>query len=191
MALEKDTIARPYAQAAFEFAGTSADTWLSALDALAQAYASSDVAGVLDDPTISEQARTKLVLEGLVLEGVKHAPEGPPEGFDQFVELLLVNQRFGVIAEIAGLFRRLQDAAKAVVRVEVTSAVEVSPENKAALEAKLAEKHTGNLQFAYKVVAAIGGGLHLRIGDEVCDMTVRGSLMNMADNLAIARQAPT
>lgn len=179
MALEKETIARPYAQAAFELAGEEAEQWLQSLSALNIAYADPKVSSVLDDPTLSEDARTASALEGI---------ETRPKGIDSFVRLLLENQRFSVIPEIVTLFQELQNRHKSVLRVVVTSAVDLSADNAKALEAKLATSHKEKLDITYEVDADVGGGLHLQIGDKVCDMTVRGSLMNLADQLTVSRE---
>ena len=66
---------------------------------------------------------------------------------------------------------------------EITSAVELSGAERQALEAKLRAKFSRDLTFAYKVDAALLGGVVARVGDRIIDGSVASRLNAMAETL--------
>ena len=94
---ENVTIARPYADAAFELArGAGAlGPWSEALDRLAAVAADPDMQACFKDPNLSADRLNKLVLE---VSGDLNAEQ------QNFVRVLVESERLQVLPEIRDLF---------------------------------------------------------------------------------------
>jgi F-type H+-transporting ATPase subunit delta len=93
-----------------------------------------------------------------------------------FIELLTTKQREGILPEIAEQFSALRDERLGIVHVDVTSAVDLTPEQHTALTRAL-EQHTKKKVRVHAMLdPAIKGGLRIRIADTVVDATVAHKL---------------
>ncbi len=66
---------------------------------------------------------------------------------------------------------------------EITSAVALNSHEKHALETKLRHKFGRELSFAYKVDAALLGGVVAKVGDRIIDGSLASRLNAMAETL--------
>ena len=93
-----------------------------------------------------------------------------------FLELLLKNRREMLIPEIAVQFAALKDEKYGVVNVEVLSAVDLAPSQEQALREQL-ERYTRKIvRIRFSRDLSIKGGLLVRIGDTVLDISVKHQL---------------
>jgi F-type H+-transporting ATPase subunit delta len=69
----------------------------------------------------------------------------------------------------------------------VTSAVELTADQRARLEEKLRKQYGGELAFDYRTDESILGGVVVRIGDVVIDGSIAGKLQAMKQKLESAR----
>jgi F-type H+-transporting ATPase subunit delta len=65
----------------------------------------------------------------------------------------------------------------------ITSAVELTSAEKAALEQKLRAKFNANLTFEYKVDVALLGGVVVKVGDKIIDGSLANKLNAMRETL--------
>ncbi len=108
---------------------------------------------------------------------------GSSATFRKFVGVLNQNGRLGILPAVNAEYQKLRDAAAGRVRVSVTSAVPLDPDQFARLETALARKVNGTPVVTVTVDPAILGGLVVQVGDTVTDTSVRTRLNNLRSHL--------
>ncbi len=174
---ENVTIARPYAEAAFQLAkeaGTLA-AWADALGFMAAAAADSDVRQLLSDPT-----RTSIDRGFLFLAAV------PGELTDEqrsFVRVLAQNNRLALLPEVADLFIELKNDHERNAVAHISSAFPMDDATVSRLLADLQPRFGRHLEARVSIDPELIGGVKVAVGDEVIDASVRGKLAAMATAL--------
>jgi F-type H+-transporting ATPase subunit delta len=172
--VKKDSLTQSYAQAAYEAA---TDVWLRALTGLQESLDKSPgVLSSLRDPGLDLASKQGLAAPLL--------PADATQEIRNFVSVLLSRNDIGLLPEIVEQFRRLAIHGPRAQVVRVTSAVELSDEEKSTLAEKLAAQFGANLEFEYKVDSSLLGGLLVRVGDRVIDASVAGKLKALRESLA-------
>ena len=170
---ENVTIARPYADAAFELArGAGAlGPWSEVLDRLASVATDSDMQAFFNDPKISSTQLNKLMLE---LGGELNAEQ------QNFIHVLVEGERLQVLPEIRDLFVALKNEHEGVKEAKIASAFPLDDTTLASLKADLEARFKAKLDVSVSIDPELIGGVRIAIGDEVIDASVRGKLANMA-----------
>jgi F-type H+-transporting ATPase subunit delta len=171
------TAARRYAEAAFQIAtrdGTM-EEWQDRLDQLAAMLDDDRVARVAANPALAQDERERMLAEAL----------GWPLEDPAFnlVRLLLRRGRIRLAGGIAREFRRLVQRASGVVAATVMSATELSPDEEAAIRARLEMMTGGKVELAFQLDPSLIGGVAVRIGDRMIDASVRGRLERLREQL--------
>lgn len=172
-----NTLARPYAKAAFEFAGAAkqADAWSNML-ALAAAFVESpEVIAQLRNPALTSERKAQLLAE-LCAERID-------ESFCNFVMALGENDRLEVLPTVRDQFELLKAEAERSIEVEIETAHELSAEQLQTLAAALSKRLDRTVQPTPVINPALIGGLIIRAGDLVIDGSVRGKLNQLAEAL--------
>ncbi|MCC7410472.1 MAG: F0F1 ATP synthase subunit delta [Gammaproteobacteria bacterium] len=174
---ETQTLARPYAQAAFELAhdAGSLPAWSDALALLALAVQNPQLQAVLGDPRVGTERGVALVL---AIGGERFFA-----GFGNFVRVLGTAGRLGVVPEIARLFERLRAQAEGIADVEVVSAYPLEATEEQGIVTALERRLGKRVRVSRRVDPAIIAGAVIRVGDLVFDATLRGRLRHMASQL--------
>jgi F-type H+-transporting ATPase subunit delta len=178
MAGTRSSIARRYAEAAFEIAERdgSVEQWLEQLGTVASAVGDSNVVYRLEDPHVPLAKRTA------ALHKVIGADMLPPLG--NLIGLVLRRRRVDVLPGIAREYRRLYNRRAGIVEAVATSALELDGSERAALQTRI-EKMTGaRVELVTAVDPTILGGIQVRIGDTLYDGSVRGRLERLRAKLA-------
>ncbi|MBS0553047.1 MAG: F0F1 ATP synthase subunit delta, partial [Proteobacteria bacterium] len=165
--------ARPYADAAFELArGAGAlGPWSDALDRLASVAADSNMRACINDPKLSADQLVKLVLD---VAGTLSADQ------QNFVRVLVDNERLQVLPEIRDLFVALKNEHEGVLEADIASAFPLDDATLASLKSDLEARFKAKLNVQVHIDPALIGGVRIAVGDEVIDASVRGKLANMA-----------
>jgi F-type H+-transporting ATPase subunit delta len=174
---ENLTIARPYAEAAFASADASGklQAWSDALQRLAMIVSDSDMHNVIGDPKVGPEQLYGLVAAAA---GDALAPE-----VQNFVRVLIENDRLTLLPEIATLFEALKNEREGVIEAQIESAFPVDDEALAQLVGDLERRFKRKVRPQVTVDRALIGGALITVGDEVIDGTVRGRLASMASAL--------
>ncbi len=174
---ENVTLARPYAEAAFQLAKGAAalPAWSQALGRLAAVSATAEMQTCISDPRLAPEQ-----LAGLFV-GV--AGDSLAAEQQNFVRVLVDNDRLQVLPEIAELFEGLKNAHEGVREANVESAFPLDAAAVQAIVADLEKKFSCKIQATVTVVPELIGGVRIAIGDEVIDASVRGKLAAMATAL--------
>lgn len=173
---ENVTLARPYAEAAFQLAkGSSLASWSAALSSMAAVAGTAEMQECVDNPKVLPDQLSQLIV-GIVGKDISAEQQN-------FVRVLVDNDRVNVLPEIAQLFDELKNSHEGVRDVEVQSAFPLDDAAVKALAADLERKFQCKIQATVTVAPELIGGVRIAIGDEVIDASVRGKLAAMATAL--------
>jgi F-type H+-transporting ATPase subunit delta len=172
------TVARPYAEAAFEAAldkhslGSTADS----LQLLAAIARNEQMRFVLSDPRVSAEQKKELFADvtGGKLDEVAR----------NLLAVLVDNHRELLLAEIEEQFEALKRDHERVVRARITSAQPLTDQQRADIVGALERRYGKKVEAQVDVDPQLLGGARVQVGDQVIHASVRDALAQMAAALA-------
>ena len=170
---ESLTIARPYAEAAFQAAlqENALPAWGDALDRLAAVVAQPQAAQLISNPRVPPSQVADLIADVAQNLTVEQR---------NFTRLLADNDRLAVLPEIATLYRAQLNQQQGVLDAHVTSAFPLTDAQLGDIRNTLEAKHGRRVQVTVDVDPELIGGVSIRIGDAVTDLSVRGKLAQLS-----------
>ena len=172
------TLARPYANAAFDVAKSAGrlDEWSRGLNLLALAGENPNLKAMIQSPTATTSEKAFKLAELFrddLLDPVR-----------QFVHVLAENKRLSLLAEITTQFevRRAEEAR--TLDVEVTTAVPLSDAEQNRFQEILERRFEQQINLTTGVDEPVIGGAHIRAGDTVIDGSLRGRLAKLGEAFA-------
>jgi F-type H+-transporting ATPase subunit delta len=167
--------ARRYAKAIFELADGEGqlEAWGRRLAQMREVLSDPDVAHVLTNPTIDTEQRMAMVLD--LFDGGEAT---------NLAKLLIESDRVRDVEGIAEEFDRLADESAGRVRATVTTAVELSPEDRDRVAGELSRRLGKEIHLDLLVDPGILGGLKLQYGDRLVDASVATRLQQLRRRLA-------
>jgi len=167
---EKSTIARPYAQAAFDLAQQAGDLkqWSEMLRFAASVAADKQMSSLLDSPNVTQRQLVELFFT--VCEG-QLTPAGK-----NYIRVLVENKRLGVLPEISEIYERHRAEAEMSVEAEVISAFPLSDVLQQQITEALKNRLRRDVSLTTRVDESLIGGAVIRAGDLVFDASVSGQL---------------
>ena len=170
--------AKRYARAVFELASEEGhvDEWLRHLTAIKDVMSDPAVAAVLENPTIPAARRMELIAAPQFLD---------PEATN-LVRMLVETRRVDEVAGILDEYEQLVDEAAGRVRATVTTAVELSADDRQRLGKQLSERLGKDVRVRAAVDRRIIGGLKLQYGDHLVDASLATRLQQLRRLLADA-----
>lgn len=175
---ELNTVARPYAQAAFDLA-RAADAlaqWSSMIGFAAAVSADSNVREAIDSPNLSTAQQADLFIQVCA--------DSLDEQGRNFVKLLAENRRLTLLPEIAALFDEFRADAEGTIEATVVSARPLSDSQQQEISNALKARFNREVSLHVETDESILGGAIIRAGDTVIDGSVRGKLEKFAHALA-------
>jgi len=171
---ERITIARPYAKAVFQLAQQAGrlPQWSAALHACAEIVVDPRVHALLSHPGVSAAELAELVT------GVAGAQLD--EQARNLIATLAANRRLSYLPEIAARYEQLRADAERTVEVTVTSAVELSAEQRSAYTTALTRRLGRQVRLHCETDPSLLGGAVVRADDLVIDGSVRAGLSQLA-----------
>jgi len=171
------TLARPYARAAFSLADQSGsvEAWSASLEKASGAVQTEPMQRVLGHPKVDDESLLDLFDEVL--------GDSADRAFKSFLTVLMHYRRLPLLPEIAVQFESLRRASEHRLKVKVTSAVEMGPDQLEKLAERLREKFGTDIEMETGVDKDLIGGLIVRAGDKVIDASVRGRLEQLGRQL--------
>lgn len=171
---ETVTIARPYAEAAFRLAHEQGalERWSQMLQLLEIVVMDERIAHAIGDPTLTRQQ-----LENLVIGVCGEQLDGAGRNF---VQVLVANDRLGVVPAVRTLFEDLKREQEGILEAQITSAFALDDEQQSRLVRRLEAKYKRKVSAQVSVDPQLIGGVKIVVGDKVLDASVRGKLDAMA-----------
>lgn len=172
-------VGKRYAQAAFAIARDTGtiDQWRRDLADIASLLVDSELAPVLVDdrlPVATRQAMVERVLDVQPLAL-------------NLAKLLITKGRSLDAGAVAWQFERMADAEAGIEHAEITTAVDLTPEQVRAIEERLSQASGKTVRASATVDPAIIGGVVVRMGDRLVDGSVRTRLKQLRRELEGAR----
>jgi F-type H+-transporting ATPase subunit delta len=134
---------------------------------------SAELSNVINNPSISTEEK-QIVICKLFQERVK------PIVYN-FLFVLNLKKRLNIIDEIAEEFEKELEELKNIVRVDITSAIDLSDEKKMNIRDRVAEKLRKEVKVSWGVDEDIIAGLIFNINDTVVDNSIRHKLDTLSN----------
>ncbi|MEC7876142.1 MAG: F0F1 ATP synthase subunit delta [Pseudomonadota bacterium] len=176
--LEKATIVRPYAEAAFSQAleEDKLSEWSAMLNLLSTIVHDSDMQRVIASPKINADELYQFIID---ICDNKLSQSGK-----NFVKICVDAGRISLASEISVLFEQKRSTAEGVSGVDVITAYPLD-ENQIKEITKSLSKRTGNkININIEEDKDLIGGVIIRVGDSVVDASLRGRLKELNNVIA-------
>ena len=173
---ELTTVARPYANAAFDFAveNQAVDQWLGMLHFAAE---------VAQNEAVSELLSGMTAAETLADLFVKLCGEQLNENGQNFIKVLAENKRLQALPEILALYTELKAEYEKEIDVDVKSATALSQQQQDELSKSLEKRLARKVKLNCNVDAELIAGFVIQAGDMVIDGSVKSKLNRLSDAL--------
>ena len=174
---ELSTIARPYAEAAFEIASAkrALPVWSRMLELVESVASDPRMRVALANPTLGDGAKESLFLS--------ICGDGLDADARSFVRVLIESDRIGLAREIRDIYQKRRNDAEGVARAVIESALPVADADLAGLKAALERRFGRRVEASVRVNPELIGGARITVGDTVIDDSVAGKLAAMATEL--------
>lgn len=177
MARRRQPSSKRYAQALFELARESGAVgeWDEQLATLAVAAATPEFVSLMEAPEIADDERAR---------ALEHVLPDLSDGARNLLGLLARARAVQALPQVHERYRALVDAAQGVVRVQVTSAVDLTEDDTKRIAEQLSTALGGDVRVTAAVDPEMLGGLVIRVGDRVIDGSARQRLTALRGALA-------
>ena len=175
---EKTTIARPYAQAAFNQASeeNNLQQWSGLLQLLGQVVSDPVMVSVIKNPKL-ERKKLADILFDICTDHLSDTGRN-------FITLLTEAGRLLVAPEIHTLFEKLRAEAEGIVDVNVVSAYPLSEDQEEKIKQVMARRLGKDVNISSDTNDALIGGVVIRAGDSVINASIKGRLEQLSQNFA-------
>jgi F-type H+-transporting ATPase subunit delta len=177
MAAGSESAARRYADAVFEIAQSEdrLDDWEEELEILAAAFSSAEALAWLSTPSVPAADKDRLIQTGLA---------SASEEARNLARLLVTRGRAKLTGPILDAYRLRLNKVRGIAHALVTTAVALSDQDGAAIEARLSAMTGQAVKMEMAVDPSIIGGVVVRMGDKLIDGSTRARLLDLKRRLA-------
>ena len=175
--IELFPLARPYAKAIFSAAldaGTH-ETVAQDLALLSAVSQTQEVSRLIEDPELSKEKIAQIII-GLADGEVGNLA-------NKMLELLADNKRLNLIEAINTSYQELLEQHNKTSSIVVNVANQPSEDNKNIIIEKLLAEHGEGSKIEFLEDPSIMGGLSIKIGDETLDLSIRGKVKKLVNQL--------
>ena len=175
--IELTPLARPYAKALFSSAveSNTIDEMALELKIMAMSSMTEEVINTIENPILSRQEVVDILLK-LFEESVSNTSK-------KLIEVLAENKRLNLLETIYETYQELLEAHKEQKSVEVFVAVEPGEEAKDNIEQKLKLTYGKDANIFFSKDPTMMGGLSIKIGDETLDLSIKGKVKKLVNQL--------
>lgn len=175
--IELTSLARPYAKAIFSAAleAGEVNSVESELDLLGQAIQTEQINKIIENPELSKtETAAKLIS---VFEAELSSLS------KRLINVLADNGRLNLLYAIFEIYQELLQEHNNQSSIEVVVASEPSDESKENIINKLQALHGASANINFKKDASIMGGMFLKVGDETLDLSIKGRVKKLVNQL--------
>lgn len=174
---ELETVARPYAEAAYKLATeqNALPVWSEMIQYAAAVMADPAMQSAIDNPKLGAEQKEALFLS---VCGDKLNTSGR-----NFVKVLIETGRVELLPQIEAMFTNLKNAAEGVAKAEIVSAIALTDAQVADLKTVLEKRFGKRIETTVSVDPSLIGGARIVVGDQVVDGSIAGKLAAMATQL--------
>jgi F-type H+-transporting ATPase subunit delta len=175
--IELSPLARPYAKAIFSAALDAGNHEIVAKDlALLSALSQTqEVSRLIEDPELSKDKIAQTIIS---------LADGEVDTLaNKMLELLADNKRLNLIEAINTSYQELLEQHNNTSSIVVNVANQPSEDNKNMIIEKLLSEHGEGSNIEFSEDPSIMGGLSIKIGDETLDLSIRGKVKKLVNQL--------
>ena len=179
---DNDTLARPYAQAAFAVANdnNALAPMSAALKVAGTVVSAPQVAGLIAHPAVGPD-QLLAILQGVFADVPEAKPFAAKGGNgENLLKLLIENDRLALLPAIADQVEMLKRQAEQVVNVTITAASAIDESQRNEIAEALKSRLGRNVDITTEVDEDLIGGAVIRAGDFFIDGSVRSKLSRMS-----------
>ena len=175
--IELSPLARPYAKAIFSAALDvgNHETVAKDLALLSAVSQTQEVSRLIEDPELSKDKIARTII-GLADGEVDKLA-------NKMLELLADNKRLNLIEAINTSYQELLEQHNNTSSIVVNVANQPSEDNKNMIIEKLLSEHGEGSNIEFSEDPSIMGGLSIKIGDETLDLSIRGKVKKLVNQL--------
>ena len=175
--IELTPLARPYAKALFATALEieKLEDMASELKIMAIASESVEVTNTIENPTLSRQQ--------LVDTLVNLFEDSITDTSKRLLSILAENKRLNLLQPIYSIYQELLENHKEQNSIEVFVATAPSEEAKEGIEKKLRSSYGNDANIYFSEDPRLMGGLSIKVGDETLDLSIRGKVNKLVNQL--------
>jgi F-type H+-transporting ATPase subunit delta len=171
--LEKATIARPYANAAFDQAidESKLSEWSAMLNLLSVIVSDDNMNSVIGNPKLSSEQLYQFIAD---IGGDKLSQTGK-----NFIRILIDAERVDLAADVFELFEQKRTAAEGISDVDVISAYPMDEVQVTSISESISKRLGKKIDINTEEDNDLIGGVIIRVGDSVIDASLRGRLKEL------------
>ena len=175
--IELTPLARPYAKALFASAldSNNLDKMADELRTMATASKTDGVKNTIENPALSRKDVVD-ILNNLFVESSSDTSK-------KLIEILAENKRLNLLEPIYSIYQTLLEKHKEQNSIQVFVAVEPGNEAKDSIEKKLRSTYGKDANIYFSKDPKMMGGLSIKIGDETLDLSIRGKVNKLVNQL--------
>ena len=175
--IELSPLARPYAKAIFSaaLAISKQDEVAKELSTLSLISQTKEVTSLIENPELSKDKIAETIISLLTNE--------IGDISINMIGLLAENKRLNLIAVICSSYQELLEEHNKTSSIVVNVANQPSEQNKAAIVEKLSTSYGEGSIIEFSEDSSIMGGLSIKIGDETLDLSIRGKVKKLVNQL--------
>jgi len=175
--IELTPLARPYAKALFASALESArlEEMANELQIMATASESKEVTNTIENPVLSRQEVVDIL--------VKLFEESVSDTSKRLLAILAENKRLNLLQSIHSIYEELLAEHKEQNSVTVFVASDPSSDAKKEIEQKLRSSYGNDANISFSKDPSMMGGLSIKVGDETLDLSIRGKVKKLVNQL--------
>ena len=175
--IELSPLARPYAKAIFTAALDAGNHEMVARDlALLSAVSNTkEVSSLIEDPELSKEKIAQIII-GLADGEICDLS-------NKMLELLADNKRLNLIEAINTSYQQLLEQHSNTSSIVVKVANQPSEDNKNIIIEKLLAEHGEGSNIEFSEDSSIMGGLSIKVGDETLDLSIKGKVKKLVNQL--------
>ena len=175
--IELTPLARPYAKAVFASALDAAmiDETKDELKTMALASLTPEVQSMIENPTMSKDE---------ILKSLKVLFDGSISKISQSLLIVLAeNNRLNLLEAIFEIYQEIVAKHKEQKAVEVFVATKPSEDTTETIKTRLVSTYGEGTNIEFKIDPNIMGGLSIKVGDETLDLSIRGKVKKLINQL--------
>ena len=175
--IELTPLARPYAKALFASANESnrLEEMANELKTMAAVSKSEGVINTIENPVLSRQEVVD-ILVNLFEESISKTSQ-------KLLEILAENKRLNLLESIHTIYEGLLEKHNNQNSIEVFFADDPSEDAKENIEQKLKLTYGKDAKIYFSKDPKMMGGLSIKIGDETLDLSIRGKVNKLVNQL--------
>ena len=176
---ENITIARPYAEAAFEtaLAESTLSDWSDMLGTLSLIAKDTDMQSLVTNPSIEKSVILEIVMEIF-------GDQLSNQGCKNFIQILVDSGRLLQAPAIQRLFEQSRADAEGTANVDVYSAFPLEQSQQDEIAGTMEKRLGRKISITTHIDESLIGGVVIRSGDSVVDASIKGRLNSLANEFA-------